>query len=156
MSAIFQKLNLKTQPEIVVVNAPASFEAEIAALEGVVVQRSVAAVERVAFVLAFVTTQAAVDAQARTIAAATDGDAVVWFAYPKGTSKRYKCEFNRDTGWAVLGELGFEPVRQVAIDEDWSALRFRRVEYIRTLRRDPARALSAQGQRRLDPGADTP
>jgi hypothetical protein len=47
-------------------------------------------------------------------------------------------------------ELGFEGVRQVAIDEDWSALRFRRAEYIRTMRRDPSRAMSAQGRRKVD------
>lgn len=150
MSSIFQKLNLKTQPEIVVINAPASFEAEIAKLEGVVVQRDLDAVERVAFALAFVLTQAEVNALARGVAAKTEGDAIVWFAYPKASSKRYKCEFNRDTGWAVLGELGFEGVRQVAIDEDWSALRFRRAEYIRTMRRDPSRAMSAQGRRKVD------
>lgn len=150
MSSIFQKLNLKTQSEIVVVNAPASFEAEIAMLGGVIVHRNLDAVERVAFALAFVLTQAEVDVLARAIAAKAEGDAVVWFAYPKASSKRYKCEFNRDTGWAVLGELGFEGVRQVAIDEDWSALRFRRAEYIRTMRRDPSRAMSAQGRRKVD------
>jgi len=150
MSSIFQKLNLKTQPEIVVINAPDSFEAEIAKLEGVVVQRDLDAVESVTFALAFVLTQAEVNALARGVAAKTEGDAIVWFAYPKASSKRYKCEFNRDTGWAVLGELGFEGVRQVAIDEDWSALRFRRAEYIRTMRRDPSRAMSAQGRRKVD------
>ncbi len=46
------------------------------------------------------------------------GDAIIWFTYPKTSSKKYTCEFNRDTGWAVLGELGLEGVRQVAIDED--------------------------------------
>jgi hypothetical protein len=59
-------------------------------------------------------------------------DALLWFAYPKGTSKRYACEFNRDTGWHVIRKAGFDSVRQVAIDEDWSALRFRRVEYVKT------------------------
>jgi aryl carrier-like protein len=28
--------------------------------------------------------------------------------------------------------LGFDSVRMVAIDEDWSALRFRRVEFIKS------------------------
>lgn len=32
--------------------------------------------------------------------------------------------------------------------KDWSALRFRKVEYIRTLRRDPGRALSREGRTR--------
>ena len=67
---------------------------------------------------------------------------------PKGTSKNYKCEFNRDTGWKILGELGFEPVRMVAIDADWSALRFRRAEFIKTMIRDAKYALSAEGKKR--------
>ena len=84
-----------------------------------------------------------------------EGDAILWCAYPKGSSTRYTCEFNRDTGWASLGTAGFEPVRQIAIDEDWSALRFRRAQYISTLRRDPARAISAGGKARAT-GARSP
>jgi hypothetical protein len=49
-----------------------------------------------------------------------EGDAIVWFAYPKGTSKKYKSQIDRDNGWNMLGHEGFEPVRMVAIDEDWS------------------------------------
>jgi hypothetical protein len=61
---------------------------------------------------------------------ATEADALLWIDYPKGTSKNYKYEFNGDTGWDVLRSAGFDTVRAVAIDEDWSALRFRRVEFI--------------------------
>ena len=64
------------------------------------------------------------------VVAKSPGDALLWIAYPKGTSKRYTCEFNRDKGWGVLLGSGFDCVRQVAIDEDWSALRFRRIEFI--------------------------
>ena len=76
------------------------------------------------------------------------GDAVLWFAYPKGSSKKYKCEFNRDTGWHVLGAAGFEPVRQVAIDQDWSALRFRRAGFIKDMKRRSCMALSDEGKSR--------
>jgi hypothetical protein len=69
-------------------------------------------------------------------------------AYPKGSSKAYRCEFNRDTGWQALGAAGFEPVRQVSIDADWSALRFRRVARIASLTRRPAMTLSEEGKRR--------
>jgi hypothetical protein len=65
-----------------------------------------------------------------------EGDGVVWFVYPKSTSKRYKCEFNRDNGWLAVGEKGFEGVRMVAVDDDWSALRFRKVHHIKTMTRD--------------------
>jgi len=64
------------------------------------------------------------------------GDGIVWFAYPKKTSKKYKVEIHRDYGWELVRKLGFESVRAVAIDEDWSALRFRKVEYIKTMSRN--------------------
>ena len=149
MNPLFQKLNLKDQSEILVLNAPESFEPELAALEGVSIQEDLSEIGAIAFALAFVTTQQEVDTLAQAIAAKARVDAVIWFAYPKGTSKKYKCDFNRDTGWQVLGELGFEGVRQVAIDADWSALRFRRVEFIKTMSRNPKRAISAQGKKKV-------
>ena len=139
MPSTFEKLNLKNQTTILVLNPPASFEPELAALHGVTVLRNLQPLDAIDFSLAFVTTQQQVDTLAAAIASRAKGDAVVWFAYPKGTSKKYKSEINRDTGWQALGQAGFEPVRAVAIDEDWSALRFRRVEFIKT----------AQGKARL-------
>jgi hypothetical protein len=141
---VFTKLNLKDQTTIVVLNAPTSFEAELTALGAVTVLRDAKRVAEISFALAFTTTQEAVDHAARAIAPRLQGDGIIWLAYPKATSKRYKCDFNRDTGWAVLGALGFEPVRQVAIDDDWSALRFRRVEHIKTMTR--TFAMTEQGQ----------
>lgn len=149
MTPLFKKLNLKGQKEIVVLDAPGSFEGELQALEGVTVHRDAGALERVEFALAFVITSAQLAAAADAILPRAHGDAVVWFAYPKGTSKRYRCEFNRDSGWAPMGAAGFEGVRMVAIDEDWSALRFRRVEHVRTMKRDPSRAGTEQGRARV-------
>lgn len=47
--------------------------------------------------------------------------AVLWVAYPKGN----RADINRDSLWPILAEHGFRPVSQVAVDETWSALRFR-------------------------------
>ena len=130
MTPLFKKLNLKDQTTILVLNSPQSFEAELSALEGIKLARITSEVELVSFGLAFVIMQAEVDAISLELNSKLVGDAALWFAYPKVSSKRYKCEFNRDNGWAVIRNLGFDTVRQVAIDEDWSALRFRRNEYI--------------------------
>ena len=145
-SRVFAKMNLKDQKEIVVLNAPASFEPEIAALDDVSVRRQLSASSRVAFGVAFVITQADVDAVAAPLARSAEGDAVIWFAYPKGSSKKYKASINRDRGWAVMGKAGFEPVRMVAIDDDWSALRFRRADYIKTMTRGVEHAMSQKGK----------
>jgi len=143
MTGLVQKLNFKGQPAVALLNLPADQQALAEAFgQETQVYTDWAAVASVPFVLAFATRQAEVDAFAAQVAAKAPGDAIVWVAYPKGTSRRYRCEFNRDTGWAALGQQGFEPVRQVAIDEDWSALRFRRVAYIKTMTRDPKYRIS--------------
>jgi hypothetical protein len=146
MASTFEKMNLKDQKQIVVLNAPESFEGELSALRGVTIARSLQDVKEVEFFLAFVTKQKEVDSIGKAVARKAKGDAVVWFAYPKGTSKKYKSEINRDHGWRILGEGGLECVRAVAIDEDWSGVRFRRVEFIKTMKRDKKYAMSAQGK----------
>ena len=143
---VFQKLNLKDQDSILVLDAPASFEAELKRLTAVTVHRAAADVTGIGFFLAFVTSQPEADKAARTAAKKTVGDAVVWLAYPKGSSKRYTSSINRDSGWKSMGEAGFEPVRMVAIDEDWSGLRFRRVDFIKTMTRGKEHALTPQGR----------
>jgi len=130
-SPLFKKLNLGGHREIVVLNAPDSFESELKQLKDVKIARDPSKPKGVKFGLAFAITQAQLDRASKILASASEGDAVIWFAYPKGSSKRYTCEFNRDSGWNVIRAAGFESVRMVAIDEDWSALRFRRVEYVK-------------------------
>ncbi|MHA2062606.1 MAG: hypothetical protein ACW963_10005 [Candidatus Sifarchaeia archaeon] len=148
MTTIFKKLNLKDEVEIIVINSPASFEAELAKLSNVSVVRELAKVSDISFSLSFVTGQEELNAIASEVVAKAKGDATVWFAYPKKSSKRYKCELNRDAGWEVLGAACFEGVRQVAIDDDWSAIRFRRVEFIKSMKRNPRGALSDEGRKR--------
>jgi hypothetical protein len=146
MATVFDKLQLKDHKEIVVLNAPTSFEPELARLKGVTVKRSLTGVKDILFSLAFVTTQAEADAAIKGVTSRARGDAGVWFAYPKGSSKRYTSTINRDNGWANLGKAGFEAVRMIAIDEDWSAVRFRRAEFIKSMKRDAEWAMSAQGK----------
>jgi hypothetical protein len=44
-----------------------------------------------------------------------------WVAYPKAN----RADINRDTLWPIVAEYGMRPVTQVAVDDVWSALRFR-------------------------------
>lgn len=145
----FEKLNLKHQKRIVVLNAPQTFEPQLVALHDVTVLRNVDDLDAEAeFSLAFVSRPKEVETLAKAVAK-TNGDPVVWFAYPKGTSKKYKTEITRDTGWQPLGKLGFEAVRNVAIDQDWTAVRFRRTQFIKTMTRAEEGRMSAAGKARI-------
>ena len=58
MAPVFEKMNLKDQREILVVNAPASFETELASFNDVVVHRDPGTIIAVDFALVFATHQA--------------------------------------------------------------------------------------------------
>jgi len=87
------------------------------------------------FLLAFVQDTASLENCLSQFKPYLQDDNTLWVAYPKQSSKKYKSEINRDHGWEAIGALGMEGVRQIAIDADWSALRFRHVQYIKSLTR---------------------
>jgi hypothetical protein len=149
MTSLFKKLNFKGQEKVLVVNPPASFEAELADMSKFTeIERDPAKISKIDFVLIFVLTREEIDKAIDLISPKLQGDPILWFCYPKGTSKKYKCDFNRDTGWETLGKYELEVVRQVAIDEDWSALRFRKTDAIKTLTRRAGFAISKTGKER--------
>jgi hypothetical protein len=56
-------------------------------------------------------------------------DSVLWFAYPKGTSK-IKTDINRDTIRVTGEEYRITTVTAISIDDTWSALRFRPIDKV--------------------------
>ena len=76
-----------------------------------------------AAVLAFVADRAALEDHLAAVVAAASADRLTWVAYPK--AGQLGTDLNRDVLAALLTDEGVRPVRQVAIDDVWSALRFR-------------------------------
>lgn len=146
MHALLKKLNFKASPEIYVLNAPKSFDKVIAEFSHeTTVIREFSAKTTIAFVMVFVQSEEEIAKYAATIFSSLLADGIVWFCYPKASSKRYKSEISRDTGWKVLGTYDVEPVRSVAIDEDWSGARFRQIAFIKKITRNPVHRLSGKG-----------
>lgn len=56
-------------------------------------------------------------------------DSVLWFAYPKGTSK-IKTDINRDTIRVTGEQFNITTVTAISIDDTWSALRFRPIDRV--------------------------
>lgn len=84
--------------------------------------------------LLFVRDAAAIGAAAEFVAGYGRGQHL-WIAYPKLTGL-LRSDISRDRGWEPVTALGLLPVTQVAMDADWSALRFRfRDEIARLTRR---------------------
>ncbi len=149
MTPLFKKLNFKDHKQILVVDAPQSFGEELSAMdESTQVVKFIEQAGEIEFALVFVLDQVAIENFIYSIQPKLAADPIVWIAYPKASSKKYTCAFNRDTGFGILGAYGFEGVRQVAIDEDWSALRFRRVNHIKNITRKESFALTNEAKER--------
>jgi hypothetical protein len=147
MHPLLTKLQFR-EGRVVVVRPPSEFAPTQAAWTAEGVRVGTRPSSSAALVLTFVRSCADIAARAPQVLAAAPPDALLWFAYPKKSSPRYASDVGRDDSWQPLGDLGFEAVRQIAIDEDWSALRFRRAQDIRAMTRDRSRRISSEGRAR--------
>ena len=119
---IAQKLHLKPGYRVALLNAPATYVAALGALPpGVELVRSLDA--SFDFIQLFVQQRADVDAQLPAAKQALRPKGLLWVAYPRG--KALATDLNRDKLAAAVQPLGFKAVAQVAVDDVWSALRFK-------------------------------
>lgn len=85
-------------------------------------------------ILAFAVDQVALtDAAPRALAIYKRGGSL-WFAHPK-KSGAIRSDLSRDAGWDVVTAAGLIPVTQIALDDDWSALRFRYRDEVKLITR---------------------
>jgi hypothetical protein len=129
MTGLTQKLNLKPGQKLVVVNMPQGYGNTLQKeLGGVtLVEKGAAQVDAI---LLFVTRLADVEEQVRGVLGLVGQDGLVWIAYPKGGSG-VTTDVNRDRLWKAVEPTGWRPVRQVAMDEVWSGMRFRPNELVK-------------------------
>ena len=59
-------------------------------------------------------------------------DGTLWFAFPKKRSKNFSSDLDKDHGWDYITDKDFDKVRMISLNDDWSALRFKNVRYIRS------------------------
>lgn len=112
--SLAKKLNLKPGTKLRVIGKPKDVD-----LGDV----DVTALANVKDVLVFVATLAGLERTGAPLVDAARADRIAWAAYPK--AGQLGTDLNRDVLWKALEKKGVQPVRQVALDEVWSALRFR-------------------------------
>lgn len=133
MSTLLEKLNYKGSDRIAILNAEENFLTSLSKdLNGTKVDREIDPRFPYRFIMIFVKNQA--EAENFTPIALHNllCDGILWFCYPKKTSKKYKSNIDRDHGWKSLNDAGFQGVRLVSLDDDWSAFRFRSIRFIKS------------------------
>jgi hypothetical protein len=109
-----EKLQIKPGQSLVILNSP----------PGVTLPASTAGGEpgTASAVIGFAVCRDDLDQLGPVIAAAR-ADRLAWIGYPK--AGKLGTDLNRDRLAQALAREAIQPVRQVSIDETWSALRFR-------------------------------
>jgi hypothetical protein len=121
-SSLAQKLQIKSG-KLIVMNAPQGYAAQLAQeLKDLTV--SARGSGQAEAVLLFVNSLAEVEKLTPRAGRLVKPTGMLWIAYAKGASK-VKTDVNRDKLWAAVQPLGWQPIRQIALDEIWSALRFK-------------------------------
>jgi hypothetical protein len=146
--SFIKKSAYKSEAPIWMLMAPADVVPSIQNDTTIPIWNSLPIDQKPGLILAFVQSESDVLDALQQIKPLFEPDMHLWMAYPKGSSKRYKSSMNRDKGWNALGAWGMEPVRQIAIDDDWSALRFRPIDQIKSFTRRSSMALSSEGKLR--------
>jgi hypothetical protein len=122
-SALAKKLGIREGQRLLIINAPEGYVDSLAPLpEYAEVQTTPDGAFD--FVQVFVHSRADVEQYARTAIGALKPGGLLWFTYPKKTSK-IKTDIHRDLGWDAVTNAGMEGIASVSVDDTWSGIRFR-------------------------------
>ncbi len=121
---VAQKLLIKNGNTVLVVNPPKDAVSLLDPLpEGASLARHSAAAD---VILLFATSRKALTEHLEKVKSRTTSQGLLWVVYPKLTSK-LKGDIHRDSINAYAQTIGLQGVAMIAIDEEWSALRLKRV-----------------------------
>ena len=125
---LLKKLRLSAGQKALVLNAPPGYLQSLGELPAGVTL-STQAEGMFDFVQLFIKDRAELESFGPQAIRAVAYDGLLWVCYPKQTGK-IKSDLNRDSLWKLMEPTGLSPVMQIAIDETWSALRFRPTEKV--------------------------
>jgi hypothetical protein len=127
MNAILKKLLYKEFDRNLIINEPDEFK-EVSQDISATVHREVLE-DKYEFIIVFSKKLEELKTDFEKVNGNLEENAIIWIAYPKGSSKKYKkdTDIKRDNLQPFLKEDGYEGVSLISIDDDWSAMRFRPV-----------------------------
>jgi hypothetical protein len=132
MKTLLEKLNYKGQKRIVLINAESNFKLPpLTALKDIQIDSEIDLRYPYDFMIIFVRKVTEMKEIVPVALHNLAVDGVLWFCYPKKSSKKYSSDIDRDHGWKALNDLEFFGIRLVTIDDNWSAMRFRNIKYIK-------------------------
>jgi hypothetical protein len=122
-SPLTKKLLIKPNYSVAILNAPEGYVDSLGELpDGVKVADTVVGAHDLVQVFVYSLTD--LEARFDTAQRAVKNGGLLWVTYPKKTGT-IKTDIHRDNGNAYAATQGWEGVAMIAIDDTWSAMRFK-------------------------------
>ena len=125
--SLLERLQLKDEKNLLIQGLPSSIEKQFIKLSFSKNVTPLLKIRKIDFALVFAVSQKQLVGILDDVVPYLHEDAKLWIAYPKLTSK-IASDLCRDKSWDFISDHGFEAVRMVALDNVWSAARFKRPE----------------------------
>jgi len=133
MKTLLEKLNYKGQKRIAIINPETKVDFEpFKDIEDVQIDHEIDQRYPYDFMIVFVTKISDVRNITPVALHNLTADGILWFCYPKKSSKKFMPDIDRDHGWKILKDFNFRGVRMISVDEGWSGIRFRNIKYIKS------------------------
>lgn len=124
--SLLEKLQLKDERNLLIQGLPSSIEKQFIKLSFSKNLTPLLKSRKIDFALVFAVSQQQLKSILSDVIPFLQEDVKLWIAYPKLASK-IASDLSRDASWDfIFSDHGFEGVRSIALDNVWTALRFRR------------------------------
>ena len=125
--SVLEKLQLKDEKNLLIQGLPSTIEKQFVKISFAKNVTPLLKSRKIDFALVFAISHKQLNEIFRDVVPALHENAKFWVAYPKVSSKIVS-DLSRDCNWECLAKFGFEGVRLIALDNIWSAMRFKKRE----------------------------
>jgi hypothetical protein len=128
--SLLEKLQLKDEKNLLIQGLPSTVEKQFIKLSFSKNVTPLLKSRKIDFALVFAISHKQLEDILRDVVPALHPEAKLWIAYPKVSSKIVS-DLSRDCNWSCVSKHGLESIRLIAVDNIWSAMRFKKAELVR-------------------------
>ena len=128
--SLLEKLQIKDEKNLLIQGLPSTVEKQFVKISFAKNVTPLLKARKIDFALVFAISHKQLKDILRDVVPALHENAKLWVAYPKVSSKIVS-DLSRDCNWECISQLGFEVVRLIALDNIWSAMRFKKTDQVR-------------------------
>jgi len=128
--SLLEKLQIKDERNLLIQGLPSTVEKQFVKISFAKNVTPLLKARKIDFALVFAISHKQLKDILRDVVPALHENAKLWVAYPKVSSKIVS-DLSRDCNWECISQFGFEGVRLIALDNIWSAMRFKKADQAR-------------------------